>query len=221
MKPDVRGEPKRKTARGGPPGRKTQTGFIAAAVMLAAASLVSNISLNSYQQADRSRDHSRKVLAAVDQVLQSVVAVESSTRGLVVTANDAFLEPGRAATRSLPEVVARLRLLSAGSPSQGKRVDELGPLIDKKLAWVTRVAETRRTEGFEAARRLIASSHGRQLTDEIRRVCREMSVEEMGMLAQREAAVRRHGRAAQFVMFLGSVLALLLAGRAILGFGRS
>ncbi|OFX23351.1 MAG: hypothetical protein A2V77_00620 [Anaeromyxobacter sp. RBG_16_69_14] len=189
--------------------------------MLAAAGLVSNISLHSYQQADRARDQARTMLGAVDQVLQIAVDAESSTRGFVVTADEAFLEPGRGATRLAPEAVARLRLLVADSASQRQRVDRLGPLIDQKLAWVNRVAETRRNAGFEAARQLVASSQGRQLMNEIRRVCGQMSAEELGLLAQREAAVHRHGRAAQFVTVLGTVLALLLVGGAILGFGRS
>ena len=189
--------------------------------MLAAAGLVSNISLHSYQQADRARDHARNVLAAVDQALQITVDAESAARGFVVTADDAFLEPGRGATRSAPEAVARLRLLVADSASQRRRVDELGPLIDQKLAWTGYVAEIRRTRGFEPARQLVASSRGRQLMNEIRRVGREMSAEEQGLLAQREAAVHRHGRAAQFVTILGSALALLLVGGVILGFGRS
>jgi methyl-accepting chemotaxis protein len=201
--------------------RKTQPGFTAAAVMLAAAGLVSNISLHSYQQADGARDHARKVLGSVDQALQIAVDAESSTRGFVVTADEAFLEPGRGATRSAPEAVARLRLLVADSASQRQRVEELGPLIDQKVAWTSHVAEVRRTAGFETARQLVASSRGRQLMNDIRRVCREMTTEELGLLAQREAAVHRHGRAAQFVTVLGSALALLLVGGAILGFGRS
>ncbi len=189
--------------------------------MLAAAGLVSNISLHAYQQADRSRDHTRKVLAAVDQVLQITVDAETSARGFVITADEAFLEPGRAASRAAPGAVAQLRVLTADSASQRMRADRLGPLVEAKLAWTSRVTDARRTAGFDAARQLTGSAQGRHLTDEIRRICREMNAEEMGKLTQREAAVHRHGRAAQFVTVLGSVLALVLVGGAILGFGRS
>ncbi len=182
--------------------------------VLAIVGLVSNLSLDAYQQADRSRDHTLEVLGAVDRILQIAVDVETAVRGFVVTGNEAFLEPRRAALQSAPEAMARLQRLTVGNAGQHQRANRLGPLIEQKLAWTSRVAEARRKAGFESAKRLSATTHGKQLMDEIRRLCGEMRAQEMALLAERDAATHRHGRAAELVTILGSVLGLLLVAGA-------
>ncbi len=190
--------------------RKSHIGFGAAVAVLAVAGLVSILSLHAYERADRVRDHTLEVLGAIDQVLQVAADAETSTRGFVITGAEAFLEPGRNTSRSAPVAMAQLRRLTADSPAQRERTIRLDSLLERKLAWTGQVAEARRAGGFESARALIASAQGKQLMDGMRRLCREMSAEELALLTERNAAVARNGRVAELVAILGSALALLL-----------
>ncbi len=196
-------------------GRKSQIGFGAAVAVLVVAGLVSVLSLHAYERADRIRDHTLEVLGAIDQVLQIAGDAETSTRGFVITGAEAFLEPGRDTSRSATAAMARLRRLTGDSASQRERATRLDSLLERKLAWTGKVAEARRAGGVESARALIASAQGKQLMDEIRKLCREMSAEELALLSQRNAAVTRNRRIAELVAILGSALALLLITGAV------
>ncbi len=194
--------------------QKTQIGFAAALTVLAISALIGNLSLHAYQQADRARDRTLEVVGAADSALQLALDAETTTRGFVITGDEAWLEPGRASSRLLPESREHLRNLTMGSARQQQRANLLGLLIEKKLAWAKRVAETRRNLGFDPARALVASGNGSELMNELRRVHGEMRMEELALLAQRDAAVNRKARLAELATVLGSVLALLLIGSA-------
>ncbi len=190
--------------------RNTHLGFGTAVALLIGAGVVSYASLDAYERADGQGDHTLAILAAVDRVLQVAVDAETGTRGFVVTGDEAFLEPRRTASRAAPEAVLSLERLTARSADQHGRARRIGRLIGEKLAWTQRVADARRSAGFDRAKQLMDTAHGNEIMSQIRGLCEQMRAEELAVLTRRRAATERYGRAAKILTILGSSLALLL-----------
>src|SRR4051812_24013280 len=83
--------------------------------------------------------HTQAVRAQLDTLLAPRIGAETSERGLVITAADRFLETCRAGLASLDTTVTALRRLTADTPSQQRRLDELRPLLDQRRGEFDRV----------------------------------------------------------------------------------
>ncbi len=160
--------------------------------------------------------HTHEVRATLGLVLSLVNESETSTRGYVITGEDQFLEPYRAALAKMPREVSALRALTADNPSQRRRMEILEPLIARKLSMGEDRVSVRKEKGFEAARHLVLSSQGTQVMEKIRSVVREMAEEENALLQQRKEAEEANARLATWVIACGAGLSLVITVLALL-----
>jgi signal transduction histidine kinase len=159
----------------------------------------------------RSKDVTVQTLALEKLVLD----VETAVRGFVLTDNERFLEPYRAAKKSLPGQIARVRKLAASSREQTLRAQALEAQI---LAYLSDYAEPLiriARENPPAARAPLAFVEGRRRIDEIRRrFSTFLDAEDTQAAESAETASRRSDRA----IALG-VGGLVLSTLLIIGFG--
>ena len=82
------------------------------ALIVGAAFAVLLVSVTDLRTSERLARHSEEVLAAANQVERLVIDLETGVRGFVITGQDQFLEPWRAAQGALPEASATLERLT-------------------------------------------------------------------------------------------------------------
>jgi two-component system, LuxR family, sensor kinase FixL len=152
--------------------------------------------------------HTRQVQTAVAELVAAIQDVESGQRGYVVTGDAAFLEPRRAALRTLDEQLDELRNLIADNPAQVQRLTVLRDLIGRKVAYSQQVVDARAQEGFAAAAARMATQEGREFMRNIRALTDGMEDEERHLLEVRSAALRT-SRLYASVTYVGFVVIAL------------
>src|SRR3989442_726108 len=128
-------------------------------------------------EAAAARKNSYEAQLALDEVAARLVDAETGQRGFLLTGDETYLEPYREAVKNLDQVLGQLKVLSADNPKQQKHLQELEPLIEKKLSELQTTIDVRRNQGFAAANQVVLAGHGKQWMDQIRVVLGQMSDE--------------------------------------------
>jgi CHASE3 domain sensor protein len=196
-------------------GKKIGAGFTMAGAILVVIAMVGFRTTEGLIENDHKVDQTHQVRTTLADLLSQLKDVEGGARGYVITGNDIFLEPYRAALDDGEKAFDHLKALTVDNPLQRRRSEALRPLIDDRLAHSRRTIELRATSGMEAAVAKIASSEGKQLMDRVRAAVQEMDGEEERLLQQRTADANAAAASTKAVTLWGSVLGLL--GIALIG----
>lgn len=130
--------------------------------------------------------HTYKVKEAVSGILSSLKDAETGERGYLITLEDRFLEPYRAAIGEVGRYLEEARRLTRDNPNQRRRLDMLQPLVERKLgdlAEAIRLRPAQRTD--ESNTSILMMDRSKSEMDQIRRLVSEMQEEEDTLLAQR------------------------------------
>ncbi|HXG00662.1 MAG TPA: PAS domain S-box protein [Bacteroidota bacterium] len=193
--------------------RKILAGFGSA---LAAVFVVSILSYHNTLQAISSTRlvaHSHEVLAEVQATFSAVRDVESAARGFVLTEDGRLLQDFHAAVQRTEQHLQHLRILVADNPLQGRRVDSLQSLVQKKVALSQQNINLCLTQGPRAAREQIRRGEGIALMSEINTIIQGFSAHENTLLTERHSAQERNSRntVGTFVMLVALVVLILAA----------
>jgi PAS domain S-box-containing protein len=142
-------------------------GFSLAIVVLIFLSWYSFSSLQRLIHTASLLSRASRVINAAEQVMKSVVDLETGQRGYVITGDSVFLEPFKEARQQLPNHLHVLDSLTIPNLKQNSRLIQLRQLIDQQLEWVNNVVVARKTN-FEQASELIKQGTGLRITNEIR-----------------------------------------------------
>ena len=189
-------------------GRKVGGGFAVTALAILA------IAANGYRSAaplianEEQVTHTHLVREQLAELLVQLVNAETGLRGFVITGKDEFLEPCIAGVAAVEKAYAKVRQLTIDDPSQTRRLDELRPLIDAKVAKFKERTELRRNAGFEVTAAAIAKGDGKKLMDEIRSLLGEMDREEASLLEVRRRNARASTENTQQVLVWGGIIAI-------------
>ena len=159
--------------------------FALAAAILAFAGWESYRNTARFAEAAEWRAHTYEVLGTLDDTVGRLVDAETGQRGYLLTGDAAYLEPYRAAIKSIDQTISHLKNLISDNPDQQKRIQILEPLVEKKLAELQRTINLRTSEGLASANRLVLEGSGKQRMDQIRAVVAEMKNEEQGLMKVR------------------------------------
>ncbi|HRP96661.1 MAG TPA: CHASE3 domain-containing protein [Rhodocyclaceae bacterium] len=173
---------------------------------------VSFVSLNRLVKTSGEVALTYEMLDQLDEVLLHLQNAETGQRGYLITGQESYLEPYEAAIRSIDEDLARLQTLTETHPVpvQRQHLLSLNPLIATKLAELDESIRIRRHEGFEAAKRLVETDHGKLAMDRIRLVISDMKALEAGLLLQRTEQMRGNVHFTLLIILVGSQLGLAL-----------
>jgi PAS domain S-box-containing protein len=122
--------------------------------------------------------HTNQVLYNIEQVLSSVVDLETALRGYLVTNDALFLEPYHQAIMKTRNGIEKVRKLTQDNARQITRIERINTLIDRQFDFSHRLIEARR-EGFDEARKLMSTLEGKGITDELRVIIEQMRKEEL------------------------------------------
>src|ERR1700682_3332978 len=128
--------------------------------------------------AAEARKHSFEVRAVLADTAARLVDAATGQRGFLLTGDETYLEPYRGAIKNVNRLITELRNFTADNANQQKRILELEPLVEKKLAELQRTIDLRKTEGSAAANAVVLAGEGKRWMDQIRTVLADLQEEE-------------------------------------------
>jgi len=160
-------------------------------------------------------DHTFQVRTQLANLLSELLDAEGGQRGYTITGDESYLAPYQAALGAVQTSVGNVRSLMADNPVQQQRLTGLAPVIDAKLAKLKDIIDARRSQGFDAAAKLVADGQGKTLMDQIRSTIHDADQEEATLLQQRTQVAEDSARLAiAFTLWGGllGALAIILIG---------
>jgi PAS domain S-box-containing protein len=139
----------------------------------------------SFVEASEWVSHTHEVLAELEATLSSLAEAQTATRGFIITGQEAFLEPYRAAAPAARAELDRLKWLTSDNPDQQRRVTMLEKAVSEKLESLQKNIDLRKQKGFEAAQQRVATGIGSQEMNQVRILISEMKQEEEDLLRRR------------------------------------
>jgi methyl-accepting chemotaxis protein len=134
---------------------------------------------------------------------------ETGQRGYIITGVDSYLEPYQSALAAIKSTVENVRKLTADNPNQQRRLAALSPLIDAKLAELKQTIDLRRSEGFDAATKVVLSNVGKTAMDQIRGLVAEADHEEKDLLKVRSEEARASADSTMSIILWGGLAGTL------------
>jgi len=195
-------------------GRKLAAGFSISLVLLALIGAVSYQTFDSLASNSYLVTHTHAVLEHGARVLSLLKDAETGQRGFAITGDDAFLDPYLAALKDLPLVLSETRELTRDNPDQQRLLDEVEPLLARKLAELKRTIDLRRSAGFAATQAVVAQGEGKRVMDAIRAVMAQIENNERDLLRQRAFEVESTAGTGRAAIVLGTLLSVLLTSLA-------
>ncbi len=153
--------------------------------------------------------------AVIDQLseLMSILKdAETGQRGYLLTGNDTYLEPYRLADASIDNVMKQLRDSTADDPFQAHRLEQALPLIQSKMAELKQTIELRRSQGLDAALKVVTTGQGKAYMDKVRQVVTEMDNQERSSLHEEKIKTDFAASISETTIILTSLLAFVLIG---------
>jgi len=193
-------------------GRKIAVGFFASLIVLVLIGGASFKSLNDLGMNAQRVEQTYQTLQVLEGILARVIDVETGERGFLISGADHYLEPYRVARESLRAELARARRLTDDNPAQRQRLDQLEPLVARKLALVAQSISERERAGGTDAQTLL--EEGQSTMDEIRTTIFRLKAEELRLLAERAEIAAASRRNALVVVGAGGLVAIALMGLA-------
>ena len=190
--------------------RAGRWGALALAVLLIlGASALSYRSQQDLLSAGAAVDHTRDVLIRIERLLSLLKDTGAGLRSYLLTGDKDVLDPSDAAIAALPKAMADLRALTADNPAQQRRLDNLQPLVDERIARVARLLEAGHTQGV-AVLTDAETQHARETMERIRAIVAAMTTDENELDRSRTEAARAEARVAGYPLLAGTLLSLAL-----------
>lgn len=177
-----------------------------ASVSLLSSSIFLFLGLTQFQKQNDWVRHTQEALQRSERLLSLVKDAETAQRGYLLTGEEYYLHPYRAATQSLQPELQRLQQQIQDNPQQHQQIRRLALLVNEKLEDLKQKIELQRSRGPAAALSLVKTDRGQQLMDEIRQVTQEFQTEENRVLQWRSNRTEQSAHILTFVLVLCSLL---------------
>ena len=191
---------------------KLQIAFGSAMTLLAFVGAFSHRSIAESNESARWVTHSRDVLKSIQLLRYSMEALTSNIRGFLITGSDAYLKTYHANLANLEQQKRDVRNLTADNFEQQRRLSALENLIARRIERAELLISLLRTAGFEAAAESIRSGPGKAITDDFEVLTDQFQVEELRLLALRNAEVKGRVAQTEVILIIGTLLGLLMTG---------
>jgi len=191
-------------------GRKLALGFAVAILTIFVIGISGHRANAGLIESDRWVTHTEEVKRALAQILSGVKDAETGQRGFLLTGDQRFLDPYRAALTEIERDQATARRLTADNPPQQQRLAALAPLIATRLGHLAEVIEQRKQAGLDAVLKTSSLFEGRAQMDLVRQKLGELDEAENALLAERRQHSQESAAAAQATILWGGLFGSLI-----------
>lgn len=154
--------------------------------------------------------HTQVVLGEADLLLAGLAQTESSGRGYALTGDSGFVDQFETAAGRIAENQKSLRELTRDNPVQQRRLDSLGPMIDRRFAILREVMEERRKHGLPAAVAVTQQNKGKEIMSSVLQLVTAFEDEERGLLRIRDREASASASFTTQLILYGSLLGLVV-----------
>jgi methyl-accepting chemotaxis protein len=195
-------------------GRRLAVGFGLAGLILAVVGIVAYRNTEALVENNARLTHSYLVRVELASLQNDLADAETGQRGFIITGDENYLEPYKASLQVIKATFADLMRLTSDNQDQQRRLKAISPLIDTKLAELAQAIGVRRSQGMEAAAKLVDSDVGKATMDQIRRLVAEAKQQESDLLDARSAAANDSAQTAKTIIFWGGLAGVALVAAA-------
>ena len=155
--------------------------------------------------------HTHEVIATIDSGAAILTDAETQQRGFLITGDPTFKQDSVAAQAKVRDWIKQIRAQTGDNPLQLKRLDELEPLINQRLALLNDRMKLREDKGLAGVVAVVGSRQGKKLMDQIWQRLGDIRSTEEGLLANREQAAH-HSTDINRLVVVGSSVVAFIAG---------
>nr|WP_312439522.1 methyl-accepting chemotaxis protein [Janthinobacterium sp.] len=192
-------------------------GFGATVLLVAVLVTVASVNFARLSEANAINTHTYQVLAKSNELLESLLNMETGERGYVVTGLDSSLDPYTKGKASFTEQLGQMRALTSDNPAQQQRLAQLetaqqgwlSSALDPVIAMRRAVAQG--TAEIEPVLALERQGKGKQGMDAMRALLAQVGDAETALLAERSSAAAGRQAQTRWVLLGGGALTMLLA----------
>ncbi|MBD2102264.1 response regulator [Leptolyngbya sp. FACHB-261] len=185
-------------------------GFGIAASLLVMVGMVSYNSVTQLTELMTVVVRNREVDKQLENLFSDLRDAETGQRGYIITGKDPYLEPYNAAIQNIDLRLQKLRQLTADNPNQQQSLAALEPLVAAKLANLKETIDLRRTQGFEAASKVVRTGRGKQLMDKSRVILNRLDRQQDQLLQQELQAAKASTQRGVSNTLMGNGLSLAI-----------
>ena len=171
--------------------RKILTGFIACALILSGVAFISYKNSEKFIASTELVDQTNRVLYEFSQILSTITDAESSSRGYIITGDEAHLESSIKAERTIGEHFDKVKELAQDNTIRQKTT-ELEKEIEIRFTHLKTGIALRKIVpaaiGIEKSREFIVSGFGKESQDRILEIIDSIQKLELSLLAERKQA---------------------------------
>jgi len=194
-------------------GVKIAGSFGIALILLMLIGILSYVNIRKLNANTQWVIHTHLVIENLESLLARLVDAENAQRGYIITGDSSYLAPYHAAIAQIDQHMQVLRRLTHDNPRQQQRLDQITPLIQRRLVFFAQGINRRQSSGgFRAAQAFIAAGYGQSVTNDIRALVAAMEGEEQRLLEQRNREAQSSSRATLFTIVVGIPIAFVLLG---------
>jgi methyl-accepting chemotaxis protein len=190
-------------------GRRLIAGFGLSALTLVVVAIISYRNANLLIENNALVEHSHQVRLQLADLLSELKDAETGQRGYVITGDDSYLEPYKSALAAIDTTLADFQKLTVDSADQQRRLAAVRPIIDAKLAELKQVIDLRRSQGFDAAAKIVLGNAGKTHMDQIRAIVTAADQEARDVLKQRADEARASADMTQRIILWGGLAGTL------------
>jgi signal transduction histidine kinase len=192
---------------------RTVIGTAVLAVLVIGLLLALIRAVDDEQDAASAANRSERTISLSALTERTVLDIQSSVRGYLLTGDERLLGPWRGAQTSLPRTVDGLVASTAGEPVQSARSREIhADALSYLREFANPVVAGARGDGVDAGRALRESLQGGRLADDLRGEITQLGRTETADLAAQRADVEHAADRAKTLAVVGIVGFLLLLG---------
>lgn len=188
----------------------TMLGLAMAVVFFIGSGSVAYMNVTVLRDDMRKIVHSHEVIVGMNDLTSSMQDAETGQRGYLLTGNERYLAPYRAALSDIDARFATIATLTRDNPDQQARVAPLRARIDGKLAELKETIALRQSGGTTQALAIVNSDRGKIEMDELRAQLGVMKQEEIRLRTERIAEMEQAYRSAWVSGLLSSLLGIAL-----------
>ncbi|MGA7937199.1 MAG: response regulator [Kovacikia sp.] len=193
-------------------GTKIGAGFAFGVVISAAIGLVIYQSATQTVEAARWETHTYEVLTDLETLMYNLKDAEAGQRNYLITGNEQYLESLQVLNQLLDQKLAGLRQLTRDNPRQQQHLNQIEPMLKRRLQRLEQTAKIRRESGFIAAVNSTSLKQGVDLDNDVRKLTQEMRNEELRLLDQRTEKSQAAARQMLYSISLGIPIYAVLLG---------
>jgi PAS domain S-box-containing protein len=191
-------------------------GFLVSVLALAVTGWLSHRAITHSTATADSVTQAQEVIATLESVLAALTQVEAEQRGYLLTGRTNFLVDRQAAAERLQADLSEFRKLTADNPKQQGYLDQLKPMIARRLAYSDERIAVYQERGLEAVADPAVLTQGKAVMDQIRGEIARMHEAEAHLLAERLQLSRQSTRQSIRIITGGTVLAIGIGLLAVL-----